>query len=160
MMKRLFGMSMMGAMLAAAGPALGQTTSQPQTSETRPATTTVSGDTGLWFVPTAEVLPNKKWAVSFYRENADYGQGFTDVSNFPASIAVGIGNRFELFGSYTTITRIDRDTRPIFFTSPSGAPAGAGGGIVNEYPLVRGGMERQRSGRPPNRGQGESGFAG
>jgi len=138
-MKRLFGMSMMGAMLAAAGPALGQTTSQPQTSETRPATTTVSGDTGLWFVPTAEVLPNKKWAVSFYRENADYGQGFTDVSNFPASIAVGIGNRFELFGSYTTITRIDRDTRPIFFTSPSGAPAGAGGGIVNEYPLVRGG---------------------
>ncbi|MCR4375461.1 MAG: hypothetical protein NUW22_11480, partial [Acidobacteria bacterium] len=27
-----------------------------QVSDTRPATTTVAGDTGLWFVPTAEVL--------------------------------------------------------------------------------------------------------
>lgn len=129
----------MAAMLATALPAQAQTSSEPQTQETRPATASVSGDTGLWFVPTAEVLPNKKWSVSFYRHNVDYGQGFMDVTNLPASIAVGIGNRFELFGSYTVITRIDRDTRPIFFESPSGAPAGAGGGIVNEYPLVRDG---------------------
>ena len=33
-------------------------------SETRPATTTFEGDTGLWFVPTGEVLPAKKWSFS------------------------------------------------------------------------------------------------
>ena len=33
-------------------------------AETRPATTTVMGDTGLWFVPTGEVLPAKRWSFS------------------------------------------------------------------------------------------------
>jgi len=148
-MKRLFGVSVMGAFLAAAIPALAQTASQPQTagtSETRPATVSVNGDTGLWFVPTAEVLAHKKWSFSFYRENADFGQGFTDVTNFPVSFAVGVNNRVELFGSFTAVTRIDRDTRPLFFISPAGAPSGAGGGIVNEYPLVREGWIGNRPG--------------
>ena len=108
-----------------------------QVSDTRPATTTVAGDTGLWFVPTAEVLPNRKWSASFYRANADFGQGFTDVSNFPATFAFGIADRAEIFGSWTAMTRIDRDTRPVFFTSPASGPENAGGGVVNEYPLVR-----------------------
>lgn len=108
-----------------------------QVSDTRPATTTVAGDTGLWFVPTAEVLAHKKWSASFYRANADFGQGFTDVSNFPLTFAVGIADRAEIFGSWTVLTRIDRDTRPLFYTSTSDAPADAGGGVVNEYPWVR-----------------------
>src|SRR5687767_3036568 len=33
----------------------------------RPATTTVDGDTGLWFLPTAEVLGPRKWSFSLYR---------------------------------------------------------------------------------------------
>ncbi len=140
-MKRLVGVWVTGAILATVIPASGQTTppqSQPAAqTDTRMATVSVSGDTGLWFVPTAQVLPHKKWSVSFYRENADYGQGFTDASKFPASFAVGLGNRTEVFGSYTTVTRIDRDTRPLFFVSPTGAPSGAGGGVVNEFPLVR-----------------------
>ena len=131
----------MGALLATALPAFAQTAATSPTqslssTETRPATASVSGDTGLWFVPTAEVLPHKKWSLSFYRENADYGQGFTDATNFPLSLAVGIRNRVELFASLTAVTRIDRDTRPLFFISPAGAPTGAGGGVVNEYPLV------------------------
>src|SRR5258706_10139270 len=42
----------------------GQTASTSQSTtigrepETRPATTTFLGDTGLWFVPTAEILPD------------------------------------------------------------------------------------------------------
>ena len=44
-------------------------------SPTRPATTTFFGDTGLWFVPTAEVLPHKKCSASGYRANWDYRQG-------------------------------------------------------------------------------------
>ena len=134
----------MGAWLASAPPSFAQTAAPSPTqnsspTETRPATASVSGDTGLWFMPTAEVLPHKKWSLSFYRENADYGQGFTDATNFPLSFAVGIRNRAELFASLTTVTRIDRDTRPLFFASPNGAPPGAGGGVVNEYPLVHDG---------------------
>lgn len=144
-MKRLFGATVLGALLMTAMPALGQTAEPPQAAETRPATTTVSGDTGLWFVPTAEILGHKKWSLSFYRQNADFGQGFTDVTNFPATFAVGINNRFELFGSFEAVTRIDRDTRPIFFTVTD-APAGANGGIVNEYPLVRQGWIGNRPG--------------
>ena len=66
---------------------------------TRPATTTVSGTTGLWFVPTSEVLPARKWSLSLYRTNSDDGQGFTDISTFPATFAVGLGDRAELFGN-------------------------------------------------------------
>src|SRR5690349_9648867 len=67
--------------------AAGQSTSSQQPPEmaveTRPATTTFRGDTGLWFVPTGEVLPARRWSVSGYRVNFDYNQGFTDVSNWP-----------------------------------------------------------------------------
>jgi len=138
-MRHLFGVTAMGVVLATALPALAQTAppqAQTSTSDNRPATVSVGGDTGLWFVPTAEVLGHKKWSMAFYRQNEDFGQGFTDVSRFPLSFAVGVKNRVELFGSLTTVTRIDRDTRPLFFTSPSGSPNGAGGGVDNEYPLV------------------------
>jgi outer membrane protein OmpA-like peptidoglycan-associated protein len=106
--------------------------------ESGPATTTTSGTTGIWHVPSAAVLPARQWSVSFYRTNIDDGQGFTDISKFPATFAVGLGGRAELFGAFTTITRIDRDTRPLFFTStPDGTEAGTGGGIMVDHPLVR-----------------------
>src|SRR5215510_6691657 len=47
--------------------------------ETRPATTTFFGDTGLWFVPTGEVLPHGKFSVSGYRRGTNYIQGYTNV---------------------------------------------------------------------------------
>jgi outer membrane protein OmpA-like peptidoglycan-associated protein len=104
---------------------------------TRPATTTVSGTTGLWYVPTSEVLPARRWSISFYRTNMDDGQGFTDVSTFPATFAVGLGNRAEVFGSWALVTRIDRDSRPLFFDEASNPDAGTGGGILVDYPLMR-----------------------
>ena len=119
---------------ASAAGAQTTTTQSQDTRELRPSTVSVTGDTGLWFLPTAEVLPNKKWSISFYRANHDFGQGFTDVSNWPLSLAYGIGNHVELFGSWTTLTRIDRDSRPLFFAP---IEVGSGGGVVNEYPLVR-----------------------
>ena len=119
---------------ASAASAQTTTTQSQDTRETRPATASVTGDTGLWFLPTADILPSGKWSISFYRANHDFGQGYTDVSNWPLSVAFGIGDRFELFGSWTTITRIDRDTRPIIFAP---VQVGSGGGVVNEYPLVR-----------------------
>ena len=113
--------------LVAASAAFGQ----PQTG-TRPATTTTSGDTGLWFVPSAEILPAKRWSLSGYRVNTDYEQGFTDVSNFPLTFGFGLRDRVELFGALTVVNRIDRDVRPLFGDPRSG-------GVVNEYPFVNGG---------------------
>jgi outer membrane protein OmpA-like peptidoglycan-associated protein len=102
-------------------------------------------------VPTAEVLLNKKWSVSFYQVNTDDGQGFTDVNRFPVTFGYGIGNKFELFGSWNIITRIDRDTRPLFFTSTATSAGGAsdsgtGGGIVADYPQVRQGWSGNKLG--------------
>ena len=56
-------------------------------SDTRPATTTVFGDTGLWYVPTGEVLPKGRWSFSAYRTNWDRKEAFTDISNFRGTFA-------------------------------------------------------------------------
>ena len=124
----------------------GQSTTTPQTTtpaqtpadtmsgpvETRPATTTFMGDTGLWYVPTGEVLPRKKWSLSAYRVNYDDNQGFTDVSNWPLTFGVGVGDRAEIFGSWVLVNRIDRDIRPLFLASIPSA-----GGFVPQNPLMR-----------------------
>ena len=122
--------TMAGAMPAAAqAPA---PSNQSPSSDTRPATVTTSGDTGLWFVPTGEVLPARTWSVSAQRVNFDYEQGFTDVSNFPLTFGVGIADRAEIFGAWTLVRRIDRDVRPLFFPTFGGIE---GAGVVNEYPF-------------------------
>lgn len=118
------------AVVFAIGVTAGSAQAQSTSSPTAP---TVRGDTGLWFLPTADVLPARQWSTSVYRVNADFGQGFTDVSNFPISFGLGVADRLEVFGSWTVVTRIDRDARPLF----GGGIPGAGAGVVNEYPLVR-----------------------
>ena len=117
----------------------GTTTSGAQTTsgsmsgdvQTRPATTTFMGDTGLWYVPTGEVLPRKKWSMSAYRVNFDDNQGFTDVSNWPLTFGYGVGDRAEIFGSWVLVNRIDRDIRPLFVASIPRA-----GGVVPQNPLA------------------------
>jgi len=113
----------------------GSTTAGTTTSgdvTTRPATTTFMGDTGLWYVPTGEVLPRKKWSFSAYRVNFDDNQGFSDVSNWPVTFAVGVADRAEIFASLVAVTRVDRDIRPLFLTSVPGA-----GGVVPQNPLMK-----------------------
>src|ERR671937_2913429 len=83
-------------------------------SDTRPATTTFFGDTGLWFVPTGEILPHGKWSASAYRRGTNWIQGYTNVGDFAGTFAVGIKDRAEIFGSFLFDTRIDRDTKPLF----------------------------------------------
>jgi outer membrane protein OmpA-like peptidoglycan-associated protein len=108
-----------------------QTTASSDTVETRPATTTFMGDTGLWYVPTGEVLPRKKWSMSAYRVNFDDNQGFSDISNWPLTFGFGIADRAELFGSWVLVNRIDRDIRPLFLASIPQA-----GGVVPQNPLM------------------------
>jgi OOP family OmpA-OmpF porin len=100
----------------------------------RPATTSVYGDTGLWFVPTGEVLRDGTWSASAYRLNWDVRQGFTDISHFEGTFAYGLKGKAEIFGAVRVITRIDRDTRPIF-----GFGGDVYGGVDNSYPYVKDG---------------------
>src|ERR1700674_2829224 len=112
-------------------PSASQTTSSSASdASTRPATTTFYGDTGLWYVPTAEVLAHGKWSVSGYRRGTDFIQGYTNVADFAGNFAVGLGDRAEVFGSLLFDTRIDRDIMPMFVNDS------AIGGIVDRYPRV------------------------
>ena len=120
------------------GTSTGQSTTGTQTSssstatadETRPATTTFLGDTGLWYVPTAEVLGNGKWSVSAYRRGTNWIQGYTNVADFAGTFAVGIKDRAEIFGSFLVDTRIDRDIYPLFVND------GSFGGVIDRNPNV------------------------
>ena len=67
-----------------------------------------------------------------YRLNWDVRQGFTDISHFEGTFAYGVKGRAEIFGAVRFITRIDRDTRPIF-----GFGGDRYGGVDNNYPFVR-----------------------
>ncbi len=123
--------------LLSAGPALAQTPSaQPpppsETPTTTPATTTFWGDTGLWFVPTAEVLTAGQWSASGYRRGTNFIPGFTNVGDFAGTFGVGVGNRAEIFGSFLFVTRADRDLRPLFSGDPEV------GGFSDRYPNVSG----------------------
>ncbi len=96
----------------------------------RPALPTVNGDTGIWYVPTAEVMPAGKWSASVFRSNFDRKQGLTDVNSIGFTGAIGIADRFELFGMWRLV-RLDRDVRPTFVPTDS-----AFGGVVYDYPFA------------------------
>ena len=139
-MRRLLAAYVCGTTLALGSVAFAQTGRPANSEDTsqRPATTTAAGDTGLWFLPTGSIVPAKKLSVSLYRTNTDDGQGFSDISTFPITFAVGLANRAEIFGSLAAVTRIDRDVRPLFFpSSAAGDSEGTGGGILVNHPGVR-----------------------
>jgi outer membrane protein OmpA-like peptidoglycan-associated protein len=142
----LRALGLTSALLACDIPVLAQTAAQttgqpaPATTsdDTRRATTTPAGDTGLWFVPTAEILPDRRWSFSLYRVNFDYEEGFTDVSDFPVTFGIGLRDRVELFGAFSVVNRIDRDVRPLF--DPFGpSVVTSAGGVANRHPFVTSG---------------------
>ena len=131
-MSRRFGiLALLGALFLVTGEALAQAPAGMEET-VRPATTTIYGDTGLWFVPTGEVLRDGTWSASGYRVNWDVRQGFTDISHLEGTFAFGVKDRAEIFGAVRFVTRIDRDTRPIF-----GFGGDRYGGVDNNYPFVR-----------------------
>ena len=86
-MRRLIPMLMLSVAMTA-GPAWAQGDSSGTPPAERPATATYWGDTGLWFVPTAETLRSKGWSFSLYRTEMDFNQGVTDISDWPLTFAV------------------------------------------------------------------------
>jgi hypothetical protein len=115
-------------------PSAATPSSSAASQETRPATTTFYGDTGLWFVPTAEVLAHGKWSVSGYRRGTNYVQGFTNVGDFAGTFGVGIKDRAEIFASFLVDTRVDRDLRPLFNANDARV-----GGVLDRYPRINSG---------------------
>jgi outer membrane protein OmpA-like peptidoglycan-associated protein len=119
-----------GSSATASGQSATQSSSDTTPVSTRPATTTFFGDTGLWFVPTAEVVPQGRWAASGYRRGTNYIQGYSNVADFAGTFSFGIKDRAEVFGSFLFDTRIDRDLKPLFGVEPAFA------GIIDRYPRV------------------------
>ena len=143
---RSIGFATAFALLAvAAGAQTDSATPRAASSEadasTRPATTTFYGDTGLWFVPTAELLAHGTWSVTGYRRGTNYIQGYTNVNDFAGTVAVGIKDRAEVFTSFLIDTRIDRDVRPIFVPENDRV-----GSFVDRYPRVTGGWTGDHAG--------------
>jgi len=148
---------LLGAALAApaagqAPAAQGTTTTTTQTAVTqdeivlqgdatsRPALPTINGDTGFWFVPTAETMPAGRWSFSLFRSNFERRQGLTDINQIGLTGAVALGDRVEVFGSWK-IVRIDRDVRPTFIPSDP-----VFGGVSQEYPYLRRGWSKTLGG--------------
>ena len=153
--QRTFYFTVIGALWAAtvsaqttprSTPAPASSQSQSSASSTAPesavrfATTTADGDTGLWYVPTAEVLAKGKWSASGYRVGLNYREGFSNVADFPLTFGVGASNRAEVFGSFKAVTRIDRDTRTLFQSDP------LVGGVIGRYPFVNQGWSGNKLG--------------
>ncbi len=107
-----------------AGPAAAQ-----EETNTRPGGVTFLGDTGLWFVPTAEVMAAGSVSASGQQSTFNREAGFTAIQNTAGTFAVGIGGRAELFASIPFISRVDRDVRPLF-------RSGAAGSLPLDYPLA------------------------
>src|SRR6266403_1640738 len=89
------------------GTSTGQNTaaqsSSTATTDTRPATTTFYGDTGLWYVPTAEVLAHGKWSVSGYRRGTNFIDRYPRVNQYWTGDNVGdfyVGAKVNLWSEY------------------------------------------------------------
>ncbi len=118
------------ALLAAPAAAQGE-------DATRPGGSTFLGDTGLWFVPTAEILDSGSVAASGQLVNLNREQGFSSIQHVAGTFAVGVGGRLEVFGSVRFLTRIDRDIQPLFGAGLSMATMRRHGGVLNDHPTVR-----------------------
>jgi len=104
---------------------------------------TFFGDTGLWFVPTADTLLSHKASVQVFRANWDERQGLTDVNNIGLTAAFGLSDRVEVFGSWK-IVRLRRGVR-----DPTFVPADSVfGGVDQNFPYLRRGWSKNLGGTP------------
>ena len=152
---RISGLALV--LLTAAAPALAQSTAQqtpppatttPVGSPATPARTSIArparddhvhGDTGLWFVPTGEVLPAKKWSLSALSRELRRGPGLHRRVELAGDVGIGLADRAEIFGAFDGGPP-DRPRRPAGVRADA---AGARAAWCNEYPFVRQGWSRQ-----------------
>ena len=70
-------------------------------------TGSVAGDTGLWFVSSAEVLPAGAMAAGLARTDDARNQGTAEVTSVSASLARGFADQVEVFGAWQMTTWVD-----------------------------------------------------
>ncbi|MEZ5283351.1 MAG: OmpA family protein [Vicinamibacterales bacterium] len=109
-MRILRGLAAVAAVILAASPSAW---AQSSDQATRPASSTIIGDTGLWFVPLGETLPKGKVSGMAARVNFDRTEGFTDISDLSGMFAFGATDKVEIFGAFVADRRIDTDRRPV-----------------------------------------------
>ncbi len=80
--------------------------------ETKPGSSTIFGDTGLWFVSTGETLPKGEWSGSLSLVNFDRSEGFSDITDVGGMFGYGVSDRVELFGT-VGFRRLDADLVPV-----------------------------------------------
>ena len=113
-------------LLAIAVPAAAQTpataSQQPDNSQAtgergRVAVTT-DGDAGLWWVPLADTNGKRRTRGSLQRNSFNTPQGQMNVANFTANVSFGLADRWDIYGAWDFIQRVDRDNQLLFNTDP------------------------------------------
>jgi peptidoglycan-associated lipoprotein len=113
-------------LLAIAVPAAAQT---PATTGQQPADTqtagergrvavTTDGDAGLWWVPIADTNGRGRTRGSLQRNSFNTPQGQMNVANFTANVSYGFTDRWDIYGAWDFIQRVDRDNLQLFNTDP------------------------------------------
>ena len=110
-------------LLAIAVPAAAQPPTQPatcgfQSSERGRVAVTTDGDAGLWWVPLADTNGKGRSRGSIQRNSFNTPQGQMNVANFTANVSYGLADRFDIFGAWDLIQRVDRDNLQLFNTDP------------------------------------------
>jgi outer membrane protein OmpA-like peptidoglycan-associated protein len=118
------------AMTIAVPAAAQQSTTQEETRGR--VATTIDGDAGLWWLPTADTNGAKNTRGSVERNSRNTGQGLMNVANFTANVSYGFTDRFDIFGAWDIVTRVDRDNQVLFVPSDDER-----GGIDTFVPYVR-----------------------
>jgi outer membrane protein OmpA-like peptidoglycan-associated protein len=98
-------------------PAAAQQTTTNDDTRGRVAVTT-DGDAGLWWLPVADTNGKKKSRGSVQRNSFNTPQGQMNVANFTANVSYGLSDRFDLFGSWDVVQRVDRDNQKVFNSDP------------------------------------------
>ena len=139
-MRRLFGMGVLGAVVAVAMPVLAQTpqgsTPPPPASasddDTRPAVTTVTATPGSGSSRPAKCCRKRSGPCQLLSRQHRRWPGLRGHLHVPGDIRRRRRqSRRDLRQLVAVVNRIDRDTRPLFFSSTAAeADSGTGGGIL------------------------------
>jgi outer membrane protein OmpA-like peptidoglycan-associated protein len=111
-------------LLAIAVPAAAQTTTSQQPSDTQTTSergrvaVTTDGDAGLWWVPVADTNGRRKSRGSIQRNSFNTPQGQMNVANFTANVSYGFTDRWDVYGAWDFIQRVDRDNLELFNSDP------------------------------------------
>jgi outer membrane protein OmpA-like peptidoglycan-associated protein len=79
---------------------------------------TTDGDAGLWWVPLADTNGRRRTRGSLQRNSFNTPQGQMNVANFTANVSIGLADRWDIYGAWDFIQRVDRDNLQLFNNDP------------------------------------------